>query len=1040
MTRESSSQDSKRYWRSLDRLLDSPAVQEGMQAELERKDTPEFPLGADLPPDAVTRRTMMTLMGASFALAGLEGCRRPVEKIVPFVDAPETMIPGVARHFATTMPLGASAYGVVVESHDGRPTKIEGNELHPASKGAASTWMQASILGLYDTDRSTHVMRRAEGGEAAAEDDHGDDHGEGGAHPATHIRATWADFEAFWQERLGALGDGSGLAVLSGEYASPTMARVRANFEARFPAARWVVSEPAGDANVFAGAKLATGGAHRPLYHVENASVIVSLDADFMNTESDSVRNARGYADGRRVASKDDTMNRLYAVESSFTVTGSAADHRIRLKSGDVAGMAAALATELGVPAPAGVITGHADEYRAMVDDLKAAGVRGLVIAGRRQPPEVHALALAINQALGAIGTTVTVHDLQDVGYGGPDALAGLVADIDSGAVNTLVILGSNPAYQASADVDFAGAMGKLAHSVHVSMGFDETSRLAEWHLPGTHYLEAWGDARSSDGTLSVVQPLIAPLLDGRSEIEIANLVTTGAHTSGYDLVRESWNSVLGADLFENQWSKVLHDGLLEDSATAPLDLVMQDDIANVTLPSESGMEITFHLASDVHDGRYANNGWLQELPDVMTKITWDNAALVSAATAKKIGLDVWDDGEGRLKVQKATLNLGGHSLEVPVFVMPGQADDSIAVHLGYGRTAAGRVGDDVGFSAYKLRPSSTPWFAGGADAKKAEGRHMLAQTQEHWAMPSTRPILVEESLEHYQEDPHFMHHKVHMPADSQLFDYHDYGGDYQWGMTIDLSSCIGCNACVVACQSENNIPIVGKEQIAKGREMHWLRVDRYFAHDYNGMGTVSAADLASDPQVAFQPIPCMHCENAPCEQVCPVAATTHDSEGINGMTYNRCIGTRYCSNNCPYKVRRFNFFNYTKDTPELLKMAQNPDVTVRSRGVMEKCTYCVQRISEAKIGAKAEGRKVRDGEIQTACQQTCPTQAISFGNIQDPESQVEKLKKNDRNYQLLGELNNRPRTSFLARLRNPNSHWPGSSAAGHHSEGESEA
>ncbi len=1000
-------QKTRHYWRSLDRLLDSPAV-----AEAAREELAEFPDGADLPPDAMSRRTMLTVMGASFALAGLQGCRRPVENILPYVNAPETIIPGVPRYYATTMPFGTDAYGVLVESHEGRPTKIEGNESHPSSHGAAGTWTQASILGLYDPDRSAQVMQRSEGGESAEEEHGEDEHGDE-AQSATHAAVTWDDFDAFWLGHAETLGDGSGLAVVSAAYSSPTLARLRAAFEARFPAARWVVHEPAGDHNVFAGAELATGGAHRPLYHVDQASTILALDADFLHSESDAVRLAREFARRRRA---DADGSRLYAVESTMTVTGAAADHRLRMKSGEVAGFTAALAAELGVAAPDGTApSGSEGKLRTLAEDLRAAGSAALVIAGRRQPPEVHAMALAINQALGAVGTTVTLHQLADAGYGGPDALAALATDADS--IGTLVILGGNPAYDASADVDFAGLLGKVAHSVHLSSHFDETSHLAEWHLPVAHYLEAWGDARAADGTLSVVQPLIAPLLNGRSEIEIANLLASDAFAPGYDLVRETWRGQLTGN-FEKQWRRVLHDGLLEGSAS-PAAGAVQGDLAALTLhAAPSGTEVTFHLDSSAHDGRFANNGWLQELPDAMTKITWDNAAVMSLATAEELGLTGSDDKEKRLYVDRVALTCRGQTIEAPIFVLPGQADGSIALYLGYGRTAAGRVGDGVGFSAYALRHSEAPW-TDGVSVAKAEGRHLLVQTQEHWTM-ADRHLVIEATREEYKDNHHFVHDEIHTPADSQLFSYHNYDEGYQWGLTIDLTSCIGCNACLVACQSENNIPVVGKEQIKRGREMHWIRIDRYFVSHSED----DSHEMTADPEVAFQPVPCMHCENAPCEQVCPVAATVHDSEGINAMVYNRCIGTRYCSNNCPYKVRRFNFFNYTKDTPELLKIAQNPDVTVRSRGVMEKCTYCLQRVSEGKIAAKREGREVRDGEVRSACQQTCPTEAITFGNIRDEASQVARNKAGDLNYTLLDELNNRPRTSFLAKLRNPNPAW----------------
>ena len=989
-----SSLDGKEYWRSIDRLLDSPAVRDASVRDAAVRG-PEFPEGADLPPDEISRRTMLSLMGASFALAGLAGCRRPVEKIVPYVSAPEMVVPGIPRHYATTMPFGTSAYGVVVESHEGRPTKIEGNELHPSSLGAATAWMQAAVLDLYDPDRSRAAGRRA-GGETV------------------HRPSSWKFFEAAlaeWRTELEA-NAGEGLAVLSASYASPTIARLRGELEARFPRMRWAVWEPAGDGNVFAGLAAATGTACRPVYHLERAKKIVALDADFLGGESESLRNARGFAAGRRVDSPGDDMSRLYAVESTLTVTGATADHRLAIKSRDVAAFAAALAGELGVEAPAGFAAdslgpGDVERAKSVAADLRRSTGEAVVIAGRRQPPAVHALALRINQALGALGATLTLHPLEDAAAGSPDELRALTDDMRQGAISTLVILGGNPVYDAPADLDFRGALAEVAHSVHLASHRDETSGLVEWHLPASHFLEAWGDARAADGTRSVVQPLIAPLHDSRSTIELLGLLLAGEHRPGHDLVRETWADLLGEDPAEHAWRRVLHDGVLHDDASPAI------EVAGLTpVPAADsdggGLEITFHPSAATFDGRFANLGWLQELPDVITKITWDNAALLAPATAAELGLRSGD---------QVLLASRGRNLEAPVFVLPGQAEGSVALALGYGRTAAGRVGDGVGVDAYALRHSAAPDFDGGLELEATGGAYPLAQTQEHWSMEG-REIVREATLADYRGsegdlDRVFGGHRKPDPDEShQPFDAYSYEQGRQWGMTVDLNACIGCNACIIACQSENNVPIVGREQVSRGREMQWLRVDRYFSGDLG------------EPEVVFQPVPCMHCENAPCEQVCPVAATTHSDEGLNSMVYNRCIGTRYCSNNCPYKVRRFNYFNYTKDTPELVKMAMNPDVTVRSRGVMEKCTYCVQRISGAKKTAKMEGREVEDGDIVTACQQTCPTDAIVFGNVRDPQSEVARLKKLDRDYVLLGELNNRPRTSYLAKLRNPNPEW----------------
>ncbi len=956
----------------------------------------EFPAGAAEAPDDLSRRTMLSIMGASFALAGLEGCRRPLETIVPYVSGPEMVVPGVPRRYATTVPFGTSAYGVVVESHEGRPTKIEGNELHPASGGAASTWMQAAVLNLYDPDRSRQVLRRggAEEGDAEASD-------------AT--AASWEDFVAFLGELRGELeaSGGAGLAVLSGAYASPSLARAAAELAQRFPQARWVVHEPLDDGNLLRGCETAAGSACRPVYDLTEARTIVALDCDFLAADADSLATARGFAQSRKVAGPDGEMSRLYAVESSMTTTGAAADHRLRLRRGLVPAFAAALARQLGLsvegPGAEALPEAARGKVRVIAEDLRASGEHSALLVGRSQPPAVHALAVAIHAALGALGKTVTLHELRDTTCADAEAFAALAEDMRGGGVRTLVMLGGNPAYTAPADVDFAGALAAVEHSIHLSSHVDETSQLAGWHLPEAHFLEAWGDARAADGTASVVQPLIAPLYGGRSALELVGLLADGEPRSGHEMVRRTWAEQLGGG---DGWRKALHDGLLEGSAT-PAVTPQASAPGPVSAAADDGMELTFEASRSAFDGRFANNSWLQELPDAITKITWDNAALVSPKTAAELGLSSGDI---------ATLSLGERSLEAPVFVLPGQADGSVALALGYGRSAAGRVGDGVGVNAYTLRVTGALHAASGLQVAKAAGSHALVQTQEHQSMEG-RHLVLEASLEEYREHPGFVSEELHQLEDTQLYDYHRYEEGYQWGMAIDLSACTGCNACIVACQSENNIPVVGKEQVDRGREMHWLRVDRYFA----GAAGDEALD---DPEVVFQPVPCMHCENAPCEEVCPVVATVHDSEGVNAMVYNRCIGTRYCSNNCPYKVRRFNFFNYTKDTPELMKMAMNPDVTVRSRGVMEKCSYCLQRLSEGKIAAKKDSREVADGEIRTACQQTCPADAIAFGNLRDPESAVSKQKQRELNYTVLDELNNRPRTSFLAKLRNPNPAW----------------
>ena len=1010
-TPEAPSPEAKSYWRSLDRLLDSPAVQ--------MSSTGEFPPGAAEPPDGLSRRTMLTLMGASFSLAGLAACRRPVEHIVPYVDPPEELVPGTPEHYATVFPLGTSATGLVVESHEGRPTKIEGNELHPLSHGAADVWAQAAILGLYDPDRSRKVRRRSApgaGSEAGIDD------------------STWEHFLDFAEKSLAYALEGEksdGLAVLAEASSSPSRARLKRDVLDRFPSARWAVQEAVGDQRIFAGLELATGRPLRPLYDLAAARVVVALDADLLGTESDAVHNARGFAQSRRLESPDDDMGRLVAVESRLSQTGAAADHRLRLASRQIPDFVNALARELvsrglDLELPTGPASelprNIARRLPLLAEDLLAAGSNALLAAGRGQPAEVHALVYALQRALGATGTTVTYRELTDVDWERPGELRGLVEAMRAGEIHTLIVLGGNPVLTAPADLAFAEALENVETSIHLSSHVDETSRLTTWHLPRAHFLEAWGDARAADGTPSVIQPLIQPLHGGKSELEVLQIVQRGKEASALGMVRDTWleDALLGNTDFEGQWNRILHDGLFADGRLEPVapalaDAAMEKILAGLDQlrPADSGMgdgmELVLTLSSAVHDGRFANNGWLQELPDSLTKIAWDNAALMSPATAEGLGVATGDV----VRLSPRGTSEDG-SVEAPVFVMPGQADGSIALDLGYGRRHAGRVGDGVGTDAYPLRRDGDPAFT-RVEVTPTGQTHELVQTQEHGTMEG-RDLVREADLATYREHPGFAGAQVAEHEAPALWPPHDYNEGYQWGMAIDLNACTGCNACVVACQAENNIPIVGKEQIGRGREMHWLRVDRYFSGD------------PEDPEIAFQPVPCMHCENAPCEQVCPVAATVHDDEGLNAMVYNRCIGTRYCSNNCPYKVRRFNFFNYTKDYPDLIQMAQNPDVTVRSRGVMEKCTYCVQRINEAKINAKRDGRPIGDGDLQTACQQTCPTNAIVFGNLNESytgeTSEAKRQKRSERNYVLLEELHHRPRTSFLARVRNPHPDW----------------
>ncbi len=931
----------------------------------------EFPEGASVLDDP-SRRTLLKLMGASLGLAGLTACSRPVENILPAAKGVEDQIPGNPLFYATAMSLGGVATGLLVEAHDGRPTKVEGNPDHPFSRGAASAFHQASILGLYDPDRSREVVHDGQ-------------------------PSTWDEFAGFAKEAFSRAA-GERVRFLSQTVNSPSLEAVRTHALSRFPQAKWIEYEPISEDQVLAGAELAFGRFVRPLYHLDKADVILSLDSDFLALDSPTVAYTRDFSARRHVASEKDTMNRLYVVESQFSVTGAMADHRLRLRAGEIEEFAADLARALGV-LPAGLNVLNNDPRRkwlaALARDLKKNAGRSLVLAGPRQTAAVHAAAHWINHALGNLGKTVTYIETQRRPQ--LPALKELAADIAAGHVETLVILGGNPAYDAPADLEFTAAIKKVPTTIHLGLERNETGVLAQWHLPEAHYLESWGDARASDGTASIQQPLIQPLYGGRTAAELLALLSGYKDQRAYDIVRNC------AARDEKSWRKALHDGLFPGTASANVEPAPDSKRIAVALSASrpaAGIEVNFYPSASTWDGRFANNGWLQEAPDPMTKLTWDNAALLSPATARQLGVANGD---------VIAIAAAGREMEMPVWIQPGHADQSISLALGYGRTACGHVGHGAGHDTYPLRTSTAFHTISAATVTKTGRTYKLATTQEHHSMEG-RPLVREAPLDDYRKQPAFAKKPDEKVDLFQLFPRFAYDQGNQWGMAIDLNSCIGCNACVLACQAENNIPIVGKDQVMRGREMHWIRLDRY----YGGP--------EEDPQAVTQPVACQQCENAPCESVCPVAATNHSPEGLNDMAYNRCVGTRYCANNCPYKVRRFNFLDYHNGVQEVEKMAFNPDVTVRMRGVMEKCTYCVQRIQEKKIQAKAEGRRaLRDGEILTACQQTCPANAIVFGNINDPSSRVSQLKKQNRDYTILTELNTRPRTSYLAKLRNLN-------------------
>ncbi len=979
-----------RFWRSLDELADTPEF----RAFLER----EFPEQASEWDDPAGRRRFLKLMGASLALAGLgSACtRQPEEQIVPYVKTPEGTIPGRPLFFATAVLDGGYAKGVLVESHMGRPTKVEGNPDHPASLGGTDAFAQAAILDLYDPDRSQTLTYLGE------------------------IRP-WNAFLAAMRQTAESLppAQGEGLRILTETVSSPTLAGQVEDLLRELPRARWHQWEPVGRDNERAGAMLAFGEALQVHHDLEKADVVVSLDADFIGSGPANLRLIRQYADRRRAMAGGAAPNRLYVVESTPSLTGAQAEHRLPVRAADVETFARALAAGVGLPVQGGD-GAHGPFLSGLLGDLqeRRPGTT-LVMVGPWQPPVVHALAHAINEKLGNVGRTVSCAEpVEAQARDHLESIAELTRDMQAGRVQALLILGGNPVYNAPADLGFAAQMDKVPLRVHLGSHQDETAERCHWHVPMAHSLETWSDARAQDGTVTVLQPLIAPLYGGRSAHEVLAALTGRPERSAHDIVRDHWSRQPGfAGDFEKTWRQWLHDGVAPAALPAPpvrRVSVRMGDWLRPARPPPSGMELIFRPDPSIGDGRYANNGWLQELPRPLTKLTWENAALLSPATARRLGVRTVATSRGSV-TDLLELRYRGRTVTAPAWIVPGHPDESVTVHLGYGRTRAGRVGNGAGFSAYALRTSDAPWFGGGLEVARLDQRVKLACTQDHWSMEG-RHLVRTASVGEFARDPHVVQAMGHDPArEVTLYPEHKYEG-HAWGMAIDLNSCVGCNACVVACQAENNIPVVGKEQVARGREMHWLRVDRYYSGEPE-----DARSIATH----FQPVTCMHCENAPCEVVCPVAATVHSDEGLNDMVYNRCVGTRYCSNNCPYKVRRFNFFLYQDwDTPSL-KLMRNPDVTVRSRGVMEKCTYCVQRIQAARIDARNAGRDIRDGDIQTACQQACPAQAIVFGDVNDPASRVARLKASPLSYGLLTDLNTRPRTSYLGRLTNPSAVLP---------------
>ena len=982
----------KKYWRSLDELANTPEF----QAAVER----EFPSSAQEWIDPVSRRGFLKLMGASMALAGLAGCtKQPDEPIYPYVKAPEDLILGKPMYFATAHPFTTGAVPLLVKSDEFRPIKIDGNPEHAYNMGSSDPYSQGTLLALYDPDRSQHATYRGETRE-------------------------WQEFAQVFRAKAVSTKDGSGIYFLSTTITSPTLARQWQAVQKAYPKAKLVQYDPA-----LAGTFLANG--LNVQYALDQADVIVSLDADFLSGASypGFHKLVRDYANRRR--QPENGMNRLYAIESTPTTTGMKAEHRLGLRASEIPAFTAALAQAVGaagVQAPSYAWTPDQQKFlAALAKDLKSNAGKSAVIPGLYQDPSVAALALAINNALGNIGKTVFAASdpLNPIPSDQLEDFKSLVADLNAGKVDWLVILNANPIYDAPADLNFADAFNKANIVAHLGSHVDETGQISHWHIPAAHYLEYWSDARAYDGTVSIVQPLIDPLYGGRSAHNVFQILLDEPMVSSYDAVRETWKSTIKGD-FETGWRKALHDGWIENTAfdktgKGTANVGFRGSVPAPT-PKDS-LEIIFRPDPTIYDGRWSNVGWLQELPKPVTNLSWDNAAIVSGATLAAKG---WEEDD------IVEITVGNGKVKAPVIVAPGHPDNSVTVYLGYGREFAGRVGSGAGFNAYQIRNTWAPFYATGS-IRKVDGKWGTAITKSHYQDHRSarvsgegngnnslegdeaigeRGIIRYATLDEFKANPNFAHEgegRDTPEMGTSLFPNWTYNEANAWGMSIDMNSCTGCNACIVSCYAENNIAVVGKQQVRIGRNMQWLRIDTYFEGDL------------SAPRAHFQPMACQHCENAPCEQVCPVGATVHTPEGLNTMVYNRCVGTRYCSNNCPYKVRRFNFLLFSDYETESLKLMRNPDVTVRSRGVMEKCSYCVQRIQAAKIESDKENRPIRDGEIVTACQQACPASAITFGNINDKQSRVSNLRANQRSYQVIADQNTRPRTTYVAEVLNLN-------------------
>jgi molybdopterin-containing oxidoreductase family iron-sulfur binding subunit len=949
----------KRFWASLEEIIDEASFGKWLEAE--------FPAAARIMP-ILGRRAFLKIMGAPLLLATLSGCGEERSDLaLPYVNQPEEITPGEPRYYATAVLFEGYAQPMLATTYSGRPTKLDGNPDHPITMGRSDAFMQAAVLQLYDPDRSQGPAYRNE-------------------------PTTWAAFErALVEMRGGWTADrGQSLRLLCGDVTSPTLARQLQQLLIMFPQSRLHLFEPCGLASRRQATQLAFGRVVDMHYRLENCEVIISLDDDLLGPGLRQVQHARAWSSGRGEITPDRALLRLHIAESMPSLSGVVAASRLPIDQSRIVPLIAAIAAQFGVD------TGQHPELKdneiAWVDqvtrELRAHQGKALLAIGAYLPPAVQAQATVINERLGNVGKTVWYSEPVAFVPNTVGSLRDLARDIEGGAVETLVILDANPAYAAPGDLGFADLLSRVQHTVHAGLFRDETAMRCEWHLPLSHALESWSDGRSADGIATIIQPLLGPLYSVRSGHQLMDMLLGTINPAADSAVRTTWSERFGQD-FDQRWRQSLHDGFVAGSAVTPITVTAQ----TVPLPKEKGraddaVDVIFRPDPTVWDGRFASVAWLQELPKPLTKLTWENVVCVSPRRGETLGIA---NGDG------VEVAVGGRKVVGPAWIMPGQAVDTVTLFLGYGRRHGAGIGDNAGYDANAIRPIGDSWHAVGS-VRRISGREALATMQLHHRMDGFDFV-----REVTRDHPTVSRREPEVPPTM----YPEYpAAEHAWAMAIDLDLCIGCNACVAACTAENNVPVVGKDQVAIGREMLWLRVDRYYTGELD------------NPRSFFQPVPCMHCEKAPCEMGCPVHATVHSPEGLNQMVFNRCIGTRTCSSYCPYKVRRFNWFDYRAPPDSPLHAAENPDVTVRSRGVMEKCTYCTQRIEAARAKADKENRPIRSGEVITACQAACPTSAIVFGDLNDPQSEVARRRKSGRHYALLEELGTRPRTTYLARWK----------------------